>query len=774
MRANEMTRLTYRLFCLFLLFTLAVYGKAQPSVQKPKRIYITLDVSESMAGNKYIMANYAAQLISVFAGEEDRVSLYYFGQKQPLESILKPFEQLDSRKKRSYNEISDLTQFLQDYRPEPRYEDWLFIIGDGDWSLQRGRYDSKTEFDATWARIASSPWFGDGRLHVCYLQTGETLEDQTVFTEALSQLKTQPNHSSIDIRKSDNSAQSVRENCIYFANRILGFSIESIAIQQSGAQCVSFRSEFPLERFILLYQSVADGKLEIASVSFGTESIPGENIVLKGNPTTEPLTGPDGPLLNGAVWEINYPPGIPANEEVRVCFNQPVEASNLSLYPYVDVLLRMLPCSEALDTLMAAGPDLYKISDEENRVVVKISATDKNGHKIPAPVMQHLDVKLMVEGVEVLTAYSAGDTTFQAILDMPRDTLSYFSLVESPGYFSRITPSQTVLKSADLRPPVQVPLIPLPAQEFDAVSFRHLIEGSPFGGTVRDSLYSVLAPFGAFDIHDVIDLSDYPYAGNVELSLQPDGTLAFTHVPNSSWCECAFPDMLQYEVVLRASQGFLHDGNVYEGFRIPVTVPLDKRGWWARCRWYVALIVAILLFLLYLFALLKKNRFHKGARLKNSYYSDDAPKEVERNGKRLREQGPLAWFSRWFNPFSDERVHISFARPQTGKMTFIATPSKNRINLDAASFNPKTMTIPNYLPPRDPGKADKHERIPLSSGSSMEIKKVQGGKTTRLGHLKYVVEGKDSEGGFRFFVGLLILIGIGLIGLCTYILIKGL
>ena len=53
-----------------------------------------------MAGNKYVMANYAAQIISVFAGEDDAVTLYYFGKSQDLSSILKPFENLDNLKKR--------------------------------------------------------------------------------------------------------------------------------------------------------------------------------------------------------------------------------------------------------------------------------------------------------------------------------------------------------------------------------------------------------------------------------------------------------------------------------------------------------------------------------------------------------------------------------------------------------------------------------------------------------------------------------------------------
>jgi hypothetical protein len=84
------------------------------------------------------------------------------------------------------------------------------------------------------------------------------------------------------------------------------------------------------------------------------------------------------------------------------------------------------------------------------------------------------------------------------------------------------------------------------------------------------------------------------------------------------------------------------------------------------------------------------------------------------------------------------------------------------------------MTIPNHVPSAQKGKGNKHGRISVSSGSQIEIKQVQGGSTTRLGHLKYVNEGKDTEGGFSTFVALLMTVCIGIMGLMVFILVKGL
>ena len=743
---------------------MAVCGHAQPSAQKPKRIYITLDVSESMAGNKYVMANYAAQIISVFAGEDDAVTLYYFGRAQDLSSVLKPFESLDTQKKRTYNEISDLTQFLKDYEPNPRYEDWLFIIGDGDWSMRSGRYDSQTEFESTWAQIESSPWFGDGRLNVCYLQTSDAIDDNTVFTEKMSTLKSTPGHPSIDIRKSDDTARSVLENCLYFANRILGFSVESISIVQAGKQCVTFTSEFPLDRFVLMYQSVTEGKLDIASVSFGGQSIPAQNILLKGNPSTEPLIKRNGPLLNGAVWEVNHPQGIPAGERIQVCFTQEVTAADLRLYPYVDVMLQMRPFTEAGDTLLHAGSDLFKMSDQEERVLVKLSATDKHGNKFPPPLMQKMDVKLSADGSEITATFSPADTTFQVLLEMPKDTIGYFSTVESPGYFRRISPSQTVLKSADLRPPEPVPMITLPEQTWSPVTFESLRNGDAFGGEVNDPLFLKLIPFAAFDVQEVEEPDHYPYADDVSFKLNPDGTLSFTHIPDSDWCECAFPETLRYVVTLRSTQGVLYDGKLYEGFRIPVGVPIEKRGWWGRCKGYVIVLLLLLFFILYLILLLKKKRFQKDAMMTPTYF-DYYGRKIEQSGSHLRKKGPSAWFIRWFVP-GRESATLGFSAPNIPSLTLMAGDTDAVVLVKKSGINPSTMTLRGYKP--GDGR-DKSPYVTMRDNEKLQVRKTNGKED---GFLTFT-QGQAQDGaGYRFFLILLVIASLAALAIVCFVLMK--
>ena len=763
--SSRTMRLALKTCVIAFLLTLPFVGQAQTIAQKPKRIYITLDVSGSMDGNKYIMANYAAQTIAVFSNPEDIVNVYYLGKRHGIGSsngykqLQIPFNRHPGQN--TYHEISDLGTFLRDYHPDPKYQDWLFIIGDGDWNYAKALAD----YEATTKKL--SDLFASGQLQVCYLQTGNTLSMDYPFTEFLL-LQSSP---LIEIRRSDTTATSVLSNCTFFANKILGFSNTQVPLQQQGPACVTFRSEFPLDHCVLVYQSdkTNANEVAIASVECGQRRV---NYHVKGNPSTKPLVQPGNQVLNGVVWELSCPQTIPANEAVKVCFNQDVDVKSLTLYPYVDVTLRMRPFSMVQDTLVRAGAELFKICDKDDHVLVKISATDKHNHKFPPPLMQRMNVKIIAGGKEVTAIYSAEDTTFQAALELSGDTLSYFSKVESPGYFSRVSPPQTVVKSDQVCPPERVPLITLPVQQFNAVTFDALMTGGSLEGVVNDTLFQALAAAGVFD-DKTMHVSNSWMLEDAGLSV--DGlSITITQKPRNGLCECAFPDTLRYEVTLRSTNGILHDGKLYEGIVIPIIVPVDKRGWWERCWMYVVIVLSLIAFVFYLIGLLKKKRFHKGARLKNSYVVEGSPKEVEKSGKPMREPGFGPWLSRWFNPFVDEKTTLKFVRPKTPSMTFTASNSKNKVLLSEASFDSKKMTIPGYTPPpKDINqKTSIGKPIDIPNGTAIEIKATQGGETTRLGHVKYLVEGKDEKNGYLFFVITLLLGSIAAIGIVLFTLMK--
>ena len=735
-----------KLSCIIFLLAISLAGNAQSlSSDRPKRISITLDVSGSMEGSKYEMANYAAQTLSVFSNPNDIVRVYYLGISHEISGetgyrqLQIPFNRHHGQN--TYFEISDLDRFLKDFKPDPAYQDWLFIIGDGVWDYEKAR----SKYEDTVRRL--SDLLVTGQLQVCYLQTGDDLGVNTAFTSFLQGLGS-PH---VDIRKSDKTAATVLDNCVYFANKILGFSNTGIQWYQEGDSCAFFLSEFPLERCLVVYQSERTEKDEVGltAVSCADRNI---RYRIKGNPSTRPLVSPGKPVLNCAVWELSCPQTIPANEKVKVIFNQAIDAQRLTLYPYVDVYLRMSPYGSGPDMLAETAPGLFRICDKEGSVRVRISVTDRDGNKFPPPVLQRMDVKLHVDGQVVSAPYSPSDTSFLAIVGMPLDTLSYFSTIECPGYFSRISSLQTVLKEAGVCPPDPVSLITLPIQRFDPIGFDALRRGIGFSGTIDDTLFNHVAQMGVFDEQSVVDESKYRYSGPVSFTCDANGLLSFRQTPDSDWCECAFPDSLVYRVILRSSHGIYYDGKLYEGFVVPVSVLVDKREWWNRCDRFVLTAIGILLFLIYLALLLRKKRFRKSASIVPTYY-DFYGRKVDQGGCLLRKRGLAAWLNRWFVP-GRERTSFFCSSPNVAGLTFIAADVDTVVNIVKSSINPDTMRIKGYRPDRDAG-GEKYVKI--SNNDRINIVDASGEDD---GYLTFI-QGETKDGtGYRVFIILLMLAGI--------------
>lgn len=749
-------KLKNKLFIILLLLLVTVAGLAQSTTQKPKRIYITLDVSGSMEGNKYLMANYAAQSISVFSDSNDHVYLYYLGKQHDIsgtngyKQVQKPFNSLTGQK--TYHEISDISQFLKDYRADARYQDWLFIIGDGEWDYGK----AKTEYDAATSALRQK--IEGGTLQVCYLQTGNTLTERYAFTSFLEDL----NMPVVDIKTSDTTASSVLGHCVYFANRILGFSNTNVELHQQDEHRVTFRSEFPLERCLLVYQSNQPGATEtkiVEATCHGTAL----SAQVKGNPSTKPLVLARKPVINGMVWELSSSQTIQANDTVMVRFNQPIDVRSLKLYPYVDVAIVMCPWSVMMDTLVRTATDSYYICDQENKVLVKVSATDQLGHKFPPRLMQRMEVKLAVAGREVMTTFSSSDTTFQATLEMPGDTLSYFSQVECPGYFSRVTASQTVMKSAEACPPEKVPLITLPTQQFDGVSFEALSEG--FSGPIDDPLFNILASKGSFD---EISLSGHDswMLEKAEATFE-DGHVVVTQHSRSEWCECAFPDVLNYEVTLRSKHGILHEGQLYEGFIIPVSVPVEKRSWMSRCWMYLVAMGGLLLLFMYIRALKRKRRFGKTSGVKAICYGRWGEEEDDNYQLPLRKEGLFAWLARWFWP-GTERNTLSFVDPDCIMMPFVAGDSINTVRIPCGSIDPMSVSVDGYDIENEYNTPD---YVKVSNNGKIEILK---NSETKAGYLMYVAGDKTGDGWFRFLSSLLMIITFAAECFVIWTLIKSL
>ena len=413
---------------------------------------------------------------------------------------------------------------------------------------------------------------------------------------------------------------------------------------------------------------------------------------------------------------------------------------------------------------------LLKIDDHtsaiclyENKALVNIELEPEEGYTLSKSSLRRCEVTVSANN----TTYQAAlkEDHFECEIDILNDTTEYFAIITcTDPEFEINTETYRIVRTEDCDPD-KVPLIEGDSFHAGDLTSLELIKGNkPLHVDFSD-------PDGVLNNlpnhPESLNLEDYDVSIDCDemfirrVDVSKDGnTLAFTPQIRGDWCQCFVPDTLTLKLRMTPREGVAH-GKPYE---MPLRVGITKGGVWVgRCLSVIIIMTCLLLLVFYFWGLLKKDRFHKGARLKNLYVVEDTPKEVEKSGKPLRKPGFGPWLNRWLNPFGPEKVSISFSRPKTGAITFIASPSKNRILMPVSSFDPKTMTVPNYTPQPANGRKKAGQPISISAGTSIEIKKTIGSETTRLGHLKYVVAGQNDEGGFRLLIG--IFIGVCLIAI---------
>lgn len=721
--------------------------------QQDKRVYITLDVSGSMRGNKYALANYTTQMIVALCGEDDEVSMFLYGigeklsdAQNPLQIIQKPMGHLRFGSPRSsVSQFEDIIGFNAAYTPSGEKQDWLFIIGDGQWSTNGKEYKADRE---TFARTIER-----GSLNVCYLQTGQNLNEHSDFTQFVEGFGV------VDICKSSTDPKTIQTGCDHFARKILGFSETTLDIKKDGDSSIRLISELPIREFLLVYQDeVAPNKLPKIEEAY-YEGSP-LSVRHKGTPTTIPVRGSSATVaLSGNVWHIKGSSTIPAHTPVTAKFDRRVDTGKVRVYPLVRVAFNTMSLTRIGDSLKQLNDKTFSICRDEKTASIRIELDENSRTSIPEELLRKTKVIVKANG----KAYSAkfNNSVFECAIDLKDEETQYYAECDCPGYFKRVTPIMTIVKG-DCEPTEPPTPKVMNTADFGSITFEQL-QNESIKGVIRDSESLETLDPNRFDISVEVE-NDFLYE-KPEVSIQGN-TIAIDVRPKGKWCECLFPEELNLTLVSTPKPGALGDNDkYYVRTEHPIHLQILKgRPWMARCFWVIMTLCALLFFCLYLRALLKKNRFHKRARLRNLYYVENEPKEVEKSGHPLRKPGFAAWCNRWLNPFGDEKRTVSFVRPKTKAITFMASPSKMRILMAEASFDANSMVVPNYRPNNNDNKKERGKKngnpIGISSGTSIEIKKSQAGVTTRLGHLRFIVQGQDDEGGYRFFVGVLLFLAV--------------
>ena len=728
-----------------LLFLLLVMSAWAMQAQQSKQVYITLDVSGSMYGDKYVLANYTTQMIVSLCNEADDIHMIIYGQEKnlskesnPLAVIQKPLNKLDFGKPSSRtSQFDDIVGFNQVYKPSKDKEDWLFIIGDGEWFLHTGshRYDDDL---VKFQDIVKS-----GNLNVCYLQTGTSLSEQNEFTTYADGLGL------VDIRKSSTDPKTIQAGCDYFAKKILGFSDTTFDIQKDGSKAIKIQAELPIKEFLLVYQDEVNPD-QLPNML--TARVNGNllNIQHKGTPTTRPVRdSSNNKKLSGHVWRIQANGVIPANAEIEIAFDKDVNTSKFNIYPVVDEIdfgtYGLTPVGVNLKQL---NDNTFSICRDERTALVYVELSESSRNSIPEQLLKKTKVVVKANNKDYNAKFNDG--RFEAEIELLQDTTQYYAAVDCPGYFSRVTPIKTIVKG-DCEPvtpptPPEPPIKELKITDLGTMSFQQL-KDNPLKVTIVDAeTLETLNP-NNFDL--TLEIDDGYLYDDPKLSIQGNTIVIDVH-PKGDWCECLFPTELDIKVTSIPKEGAFStsDPQYVKTVHTAHLKVMKENPWFSRCFWVIMSIAGLLLFIIYLWLLMKKKRFKKNAMMTPKYYSYFGDLIDDQGGKKLRKEGFGPWFMRWLVPV-DERITLSFDSPSVTGLTLIASESNDVVNILKSSCDFETMDVADYDPETDTSKS---KTIMLGD---MGIISVTASNGTQEGELTFSSGSEKDGAGYRIFIGLL-------------------
>lgn len=733
------------LICCFLAIAMT------PATQQSKRVYITLDVSGSMMGDKFILANYTTQMIVTLCDDDDEISLIVAGHKNvltkhsdqlkvlqtPLDYTKNPLVLKGSDQD---NEINDIITFNKLYKHSNKKQDWLFIIGDGVWDDVPTFPDAVENFKT----IVET-----GTLNVCYLQTENSLNAKTDFTKYAETLGI------VDIGKSDTDPKTIIKGCNHFAKKILGFSEVELNEKKVGSQCLSIKAELPITEFILVYQDQVEPGL-LPNISNATADGANLSVKLKGTPTTIPVkTQPTEVTLSGNVWRVKAGRPVPANKEIKVCFDKAIDLAKISVYPIVQNVEFRGICIAPMDTKLKKLKDnTLSICRDENTAKVRVELNEDSKENLPESLLKKTNVVVKANNKEYKATYKNGG--FECDIDLINEKTQYYAECDCPGYFKRVTPITTIVKGDCEKIETQLKQEVKPIVEFPPMTFDQL-KIQPIKGHLTEVDTDQTLDPSKYDI--VIEVENNSLFEKPKLRIE-GGEVVIDLKPKGGWCECLFPKEVNIKIVSTPKEGAFNDESMQNSQIVhPIRFKLEKtRSWLSRCLWVIITLGGLLLLLYYLLLLLKKRRFKKYASIVPIYYDRYGQEVDDGAGQKLRQKGLLAWVARWFWPGAEKNT-LGFFQPNVSAIKFVATESENAVEVPKDSIDPNRMSINGYNQNQN-AKLGPNDRINVSDRPN--------------GYLLFTPGEKRDGGGFRIFLGIIVVLDILAVLVLLFMLVRSL
>ena len=721
----------HRLFALLLVSVFLIHLQA-PAQQKV--VYTSIDVSGSMSGDKYNLANYMVQMITALLEDDDELWLAIGGEflkknltgdrAGEIQQLQKPFNSY--RSVTSKSEIADINAFNLLFRNQPNKDQWFFIVGDGIW-LTGGIAE---EFEKV---ISEHP------VRTFFLETMNSLDEHGDFGKCMDKLPFVTQY------RSSNDPETIIGNCIKVATSLFGVSDHPATVRASDVQCYSFTPNLPIEKIYVVFQDEVSVTAlpTLLSVMSGNGNIP---IVRQSVVSTEKLRDKTGRLLSGRVAVIIPASPIPAGQLITLCFDKDINPARLNVYPMskIDIGLKngggiTVETGNAIE-----NPETNEtiICLENNTANIRYNLLDKNGNALDESILRQVVTHVQVGNNRTKATLRNG--FFECEIPLGNEEITFYSIeAEYPGYFKISTGQRKIVRSAECDRVLQGEPIFWGSIGTDIFKNNKCLTLSIVDLDNRDHIYNPA------DFYLEVKRNYSHLFRKIDIRNITDKSFDFCFSTYGMWCECFLPDTLTITVHVRPKNSSVNPIDQ------PFKFHIDKssRTWLERCGKVIIALIANLLLIWYLRLLQRKKRFKKGACIKSQYHGVVASIKGRKNSEDLRRKGLWAWIDRWWIPFTDESNALSFRNADNRSFSFMATNSNNYVEIPKGQYDINVMNSSDFK--REDMANPKKKMMRLTDSTPLRIT-----RRNEMGMFELCYDRekniKNDVPAFRIFIGLII------------------
>lgn len=620
-----------------------------------RAVVLVFDDSGSMNGAPFLSVDYAMQMVIGLLHPNDE--LYYV-------------KGINSYEPKSIN-ITDKTQAVKtvqnwtNHRGHGFYgmceaamtklwspeladkEKWLIVTSDGEWR------DIKPEVPA---KLES--FLKNTKTNIVFLSINDIHEGGNTLYPLLSDFEL------VDLYQSLPEPNDLRAQLVKIATTLSAFPTKGFGVESNGSS-VRFTSELPIQELLILEQAPVPVE-QLSGISDVTANgqplTTDRSTTLSTFPTMKNWTGADAKAarLSAKMTTVSDKPGIiPAGAIVEVTFDRNVNLENMEFLPKVAAKL-VVTASPIGKAFKNSGKDRYEICDTESAVLVEAQLVALDGTPLSEDILQKVTVTARHDGGELPLVLKEQTFSGELPLTQPLTTVAVEAFYE--GYLnlrSNVVSFEKVhcpkLQSDNVRLEKSVSVLDLDKPLEFVASPVITLEG-------RDITR---------DIFDDLELEEISNSGIGFQASKEDGQLVFKTTLASRWlCAACLSKAGRDSVVYQITA----PGYEFERpLQLTLVVNKTDAPFWEKCGTCIIKALLLLLLLIYLWGIIRKPRFAKGALITYKRITEFVPSR-DRNYELK-----TSFFNRYFVPFVPEKKTVQGILFQANKDdSYVTLPKKSQ------------------------------------------------------------------------------------------------